>query len=119
MVVGKVVEAGRRLELVEIGAVVGGRLDLRLDADADDGRRNLLDDVGEARHLGAVDAHGFGQHGNGAGGHGAEADRAGDGDRSHRREKARAGLRDRIDGVSHGNILFERDARGSILDEER
>ena len=51
MIVGKVVEAGRRLELVEIGAIVGGRLDLLLDADADDGGRDLLDDVGEARHL--------------------------------------------------------------------
>jgi hypothetical protein len=42
---------------VDVGGYVGGR---RLDADAHDRRAHLLDDVGEAHRLDALDLHGFG-----------------------------------------------------------
>ena len=65
-----------------VGAVIGGRLDLGLDLDADHGRRNALDDIGEARHLRRLDTHGVGQNGAVPVVDGAEADGAGNGERS-------------------------------------
>ena len=62
VVVGQILEAAA--EHLNIG--VGGRLDLGLDANADDGRRHALDDVGETRSLGRFDANRLGENGNGA-----------------------------------------------------
>ncbi|GLQ81875.1 hypothetical protein GCM10007881_53960 [Mesorhizobium huakuii] len=85
-IVGKVVEA-----VLAIGAIIGGRLDLGLDLDADHGGRNALDDIGEALHLGRLDAYGIGQNGAGSAGQRANADHAGNGDGSGGSQETLAG----------------------------
>ena len=79
MIVGKIVEALAAEEGIGTG---GSRLHLGFHADADDGGRDLLDDVAEARRLLRLDADGLSHHRGRTGGDGAEADRRGDGDRS-------------------------------------
>ena len=85
-IVGQVVEA-----VLIVGAVIGRRLDLGLDLDADDRRRDVLDHVGEARDLRSLDVHRVGQHWGGAGGEHACAGRADDGQGSDGRHQALAG----------------------------
>ena len=115
MVVGQILEAAAE----HLDVRIGGRLDLGLDAHADDGRRHALDDVGEARSLGRLDANGFGENRNGAGGHGAEAGGAYDCDGGHGGEKPLAAAGNWLGGVGH---LFQSSSWGcfdGILGDER
>src|SRR5690606_4922498 len=84
VVVGEVVEAGHVEAEGEAAVAVAGGIDLGLDADADDGGRDLLDDIGKAGRLHAFDTHRFGKHRGGSGRDRAEPDRAGDGERRGR-----------------------------------
>src|SRR5690606_8679796 len=68
----------RPLEHAE-AAVIGGRLHLGLDLDADNGWRNALHDIGEARNLRRLNMNGIGQHGRCSRGDGTKADCPGDG----------------------------------------
>src|SRR5690606_25586427 len=92
MVVGQFVEAWHvEGECTAATATVGNSVDLGLNAYADNSGRDLLDHIGEAGCLHAFHAHGIGQHRGDATGDSAEADRAGNCNRSGRRHQAAAG----------------------------
>ncbi|MCY1235336.1 hypothetical protein D9M72_479490 [compost metagenome] len=59
VIIRQVVEAATVKIEGEVVALFGNRIDARLDADRNDGRRNRLDDVGKARHRRCFHLHRF------------------------------------------------------------
>src|SRR5690606_8274194 len=87
MIVGKLIQTRHVEEHARY--VRRGRLYVRFHAHADDRGRDLLDDIGKARHLRSlVDANRVGAHRLRSRGHRAKPDRTGNGSSGDRGEKA-------------------------------
>src|SRR5690606_10204177 len=90
MIRRKILEAGH-LEGVAAAAALRYGLDLGLYAHADDGRRDLFDDIRKTRRLNALDTNRLGQDRCGARGHRTQTNRASEGNGGGSGQKTLAG----------------------------